>query len=1305
MPIFDPPGDVDFVPVGAIKARERADLLTQLMRGGAYGVTSGLFKPFADAGEGGIPEELAKIAGLGAGVFPWVRGAGLGVGLASRVLPKLAPKLLKPGVSAADAMANMFRGGRQLGPSLSLPGAALAYGTALPAQAEFEEAQDVARGDKPKTMGSRLFSGALGAAFGAWGGRSLSKVAGLGGKTVADVAAPVAEQASQQVARVGLTFDQSLERIAERRLALEQKLADGKLSKDLFDKQVKELDAAELHFKAKAGLVPPPLTKAERAEQKLVDKEVKKQIDKEMAESRAARTEGTAQWEHFLGPEATPQVTPSMRRTGAPDTGILQNLPGGTFGIGPPTIDLMERQLPEGLFGMTKPVGRSPQSVSGIFGMSPGTGAPTESEAFQALWPKQMLPGKGNVPPAGSSPSLQQIKDSLYPPHLDPGDPRGLGAHPFGEAAGWGDVRQHPKVQEILRLMEDPDYYRSQQQMYMGRLPFLEGSVSRPSMSTARRTREEALYRTQAIGGGSADPIQLRMAELAMQDNAAHVIPGRTAMLAGLASNIPMASPGKQVIERALEPLPATGFAPMLQFLEKKLRAGGGAMPSFLYAGVRGLQDLPRVMDQTLARVTQIQMLARQDVADVFALPTATKDVIRQIFHVHGKSDPEVFFAEIADKAPEARGVVDQLRSMMDLIHNEYVADGVLRPKQRITNYFPDVREVLGLATTGELHIERGLKDFFPIEIENLLRNRVPQFAKSRTMPIEEAFARLKTFDDVLDMYIAQYARFKAVREFEPRINGLLSEFSQFNQGARNAYDYLVPRVKDYMDAFMGQADPAGRLSQFWKPFLQGVREYQFIRTIGYNALSPIMNYFQKLNTFAVVGSDAFFQAFNDMKDPARLLIARQTGLLDRLKERPLLEKMGIEGTSSVLNPGFSESTWAKVRGGQWFSKAEESNQLHAFMAGLRHAEARGITGTAKQADYAWNVMNDTQFIQNQADRIPWFQGEFGRTVGQFQGFRFNQTRFMVRLVEEALRGAKTGDAEKLLQGLLPLVRYTTPLLALQPISLLPGDWSDEHVTKEIFGKASKIPGFLELFGLSLQHQLGVGSIGVEDANSFMFYLPGPSVGFLQGLVGGLFGVSGGRGADLSSAGRSLNPDEQRRLLTQSMPYGVQVNRVLQALRLIQTDGTYRRALDVSQFLGMEPSSGDLIAEKAASFSQILGQVFGVPSSDKEYERQRLNKQLDIEREHDVIVGRAGSYVLGGRPDLARAELGKFLAKYEGDEFVGTRDPMSLLKPPTLRAAQKRHDLPPGKRRLAPDWARNWSTFGPPPGSIFEESP
>lgn len=311
----------------------------------------------------------------------------------------------------------------------------------------------------------------------------------------------------------------------------------------------------------------------------------------------------------------------------------------------------------------------------------------------------------------------------------------------------------------------------------------------------------------------------------------------------------------------------------------------------------------------------------------------------------------------------------------------------------------------------------------------------------------------------------------------------------------------------------------------------------------------------------------------------------------------------------------------------------------------------------------------------------------------------------MLRLIDEARLGAMSGDASKMVDGLAPAVRFWAPIVALLgPTALTPGDWTDEDVTKMVLGKASKVPGFLEmLFGVSLQHQLGLGSIGLEDINSFMFYMPGPSVGFAQALIGGLSGVSAGQGANLSQLGRRLTADERFRLIVQSFPGGVQANRVLQALRLLQTDGRYKKSLDISEFLGVESPSGDLLSGHTASTEQILAQAIGAPSAEKERERTRLNRQYGIEREHDAIVAKAGSYMVAGRPDKAREELAKFVGKYRDDEFVGNIDPMSLLTERSIDAAWKRQILPPGKRKLAPEWARPWRSFTTPPRSIFDE--
>ena len=93
-----------------------------------------------------------------------------------------------------------------------------------------------------------------------------------------------------------------------------------------------------------------------------------------------------------------------------------------------------------------------------------------------------------------------------------------------------------------------------------------------------------------------------------------------------------------------------------------------------------------------------------------------------------------------------------------------------------------------------------------------------------------------------------------------------------------------------------------------------------------------------------------------------------------------------------------------------------------------------------------------------------------------------------------------------------------------------------------------------------------------------LFFLPGPSVGHAQALIGTALGIDAGHGVDLTQVGRELSRQERAQLLVQQLPGGLQLNRIFNALRLIQNNGEFRRGMDFSEALGLKMATGDLLA-------------------------------------------------------------------------------------------------------------------------------
>ena len=723
-------------------------------------------------------------------------------------------------------------------------------------------------------------------------------------------------------------------------------------------------------------------------------------------------------------------------------------------------------------------------------------------------------------------------------------------------------------------------------------------------------------------------------------------------------------------------------------------------------------EDLPLELARVDADVKPIvqAVLDASGAAPSLSWSSSTKSSFMRLFYDHMRGVPSEVDAMVLREAPEAAEHLPNVRKMFETIRQKYVENGVLRPEQKFNNYWPVVRERLyPIVEQNRIRLVEKGEGYFPQTLRNRIGRGDVVFAKKRVIQDPEDFPAKMSFNDTMLLYLTQYARHQSLRNHRDEINRLLD----------GVPPELQDRVANQLGVWLGVPGKEGAF-----PVLDDisklVRNVQFMRTIGGSILSPIVNTFQRANTLALVRLSAFTQAFRDAGDPVRLALLEQSAfgreLLLAKKGGGFAEALRKVGIDEMVGPGRMEgwSQWLAEKSGRLFSRSERGNQIHAFLAGLREAEALGIPTGPQQIRFAETILKDSQFIHSPADMPLAFINSSGhpRMIAQFQTFRANQFRFMLRLVEGAQHGMtdflRTGNPQALRQ-VMPLVKFVGVSGALGGgTGLLLPDLLEEKLTRAWLGKAMAIPGVPNLIGLSLSNQLGLGTVGIEDLDSMMFYLPGPAANQFQGLMGSILGRSFGRGLDTSDFGRELSVDERTRMAVQSapLPGAMQANRLIQMLRLVESDGEYRQALDPLEAIGLSRPSGELLSRYTATMIQMLGALVGIQASDRGLERRGLEQQESMERAFNRTVGRAATLLSQGRQAQAERMLARFqaswgdLLKERGALPVG----IHTLSPASMRAAAERQMLPPGLRKRLPVALRGTrSEFVEPYASLLSE--
>ena len=785
------------------------------------------------------------------------------------------------------------------------------------------------------------------------------------------------------------------------------------------------------------------------------------------------------------------------------------------------------------------------------------------------------------------------------------------------------------------------------------------------------------------------DPTKLEMGALFIRNGLATKLPVIEDVAARVAQDIPFPSlrqpgtcPPGSVMDQACANYvfksPELGFSrnAVTKFLGKH-----GLLPvSAVLRGIPQVENLPYILSKGDGVFEHMRRGLLDRLEPVSLWSPRTKQTVQRLFFQHAKDAPEVLDAAVVREAPEAMSGMRSLREVMEEIRQRYVADDVLRPDQQFPNYFPVIREVLEITSPGIMKIEKG-RGYVPRHLENIVSPRDPQFAKRRHLFESEDFPRKVSFDETLSIYLTQFARHQTTRQLMPEIQ----------EAVANTPAEYKRYVADVTNFWLGHPEAVTRVSDM----NHVLRQYQFIRAIGGSLLSPIVNTFQRLNTLAVVSPSSFMQAFRDVRDPAMLQLLERAKIPNTTPLAKLdvdLETLQASGTLRGMAQVLARES------GRMFAWSEKGNRVHAFFAGLREAQKRGVQSLDEQMEFARKIVDDTQFIYSGANIPPIFRKSgAGRIIGQFQTFRINQADFMLRLADEFVQGAKTGE----LARMTPFLKFAGGSAFLGGVtSMLPGDWAEEKAMRATFGKAfgttdkerlarGGVPELL--FGVTLANQMGLGSIGADDLQSFLFMLPGPSVGFVQALVSAAAGKQylGGRGLSGLGEARELSFDERARALIQVLPAGIQLNRLAQALRLYQSSGEFKESMDWGQVLGVKPATGDLLSSVTTNLGQTLAVAMGIQPAGRVLERQILGRQSEMKQEMATAFEQASSLAADGRWKEAAQKIQKFNESYQ-EELQGV--PVSL-SPRSMRAAMIRRLLPPGQRMRPPIQLRGAEPF------------
>lgn len=335
---------------------------------------------------------------------------------------------------------------------------------------------------------------------------------------------------------------------------------------------------------------------------------------------------------------------------------------------------------------------------------------------------------------------------------------------------------------------------------------------------------------------------------------------------------------------------------------------------------------------------------------------------------------------------------------MKDLLHQEFLKTmdegtraAYLILSRRIKEYLPHIfdPDVLLEEFKNEIRIIKN-------KLGTVTNKGATTSLKNRLRELEEAVIKMENGYAVTYDSLPRNVRFKffetrkgkvgysfdAMKAFQTYLNGI----------ARKMYD--EPAIREAAELHK-EMDPDLKAYHVWylrhymgwdhsklEPLANAIASFEWIRTLGFNPRSAIVNLTQRINTIAEVGEkwSAKGEAFGFTKEGNRLF--DETGIA---KEIPnvLMEGGGVESLEK-----------ARAIAGFLFNQVELGNRKHAFLSAYLKDKAQGKS-EQEAIDYGERIAHKTQFRYGRVGMPRFLTRPGGRLMGQFSSFSIKQMELM----------------------------------------------------------------------------------------------------------------------------------------------------------------------------------------------------------------------------------------------------------------------------------------------------------------------
>ena len=344
---------------------------------------------------------------------------------------------------------------------------------------------------------------------------------------------------------------------------------------------------------------------------------------------------------------------------------------------------------------------------------------------------------------------------------------------------------------------------------------------------------------------------------------------------------------------------------------------------------------------------------------------------------------------QISTLSPEIQGAYKFFRRK----YAEHAVEGGLKPEQRVTDYFPHVFDWKKIQDKVERDLAIAMKSGDEAKVGGLMQDldRVRNWGKKNLSQAQQVYQDLPQsirFRHFEHRAGAGGYELDAVKSYNSYLLGLRKKLfdEPVVKAASSLLPQLSPELRGYAKWYLRDYLDLNRTEGAADSIAQGIRNFEFIRNLGFNPRSAVGNLTQQVFNVVELGPTA---------------TARGIGLMFKPEGRKLLEDSGhVADLSSIYNLSTSRAPHPKwdaalKTAGYLFTKVETANRGVAYLGGISKYLKKSPDEIAEfvrgggeipvaARNYASEIVRRTQGRYGKVDLPKFFRSPVGGVMGQF---------------------------------------------------------------------------------------------------------------------------------------------------------------------------------------------------------------------------------------------------------------------------------------------------------------------------------